>query len=190
MSQPTNRPSEDGGPGSSSGPRVRPASLPPPVVATGETTSDPGYTEPPLPKPETMGDPNRTGSSQPPDESARPRPAPFSVPGYEVLGELGRGGMGVVYRAWQPSLGRQVALKSLLRPGDPKAEARFRREIAALGHVEHPHLVRILTSGAAGTAGSTRWNWWRGRRWRRCATGCKGPAARRVGSTCRPGDRR
>jgi WD40 repeat protein/serine/threonine protein kinase len=69
---------------------------------------------------------------------------------YELLGELGRGGMGVVYRAWQPSLGRQVALKCLLRTGDPKAEGRFAREIRALGRVEHPHLVKIFTSGADG----------------------------------------
>src|SRR5437764_3101253 len=58
--------------------------------------------------------------------------------------------MGVVYRAWQPSLGRQVALKCLLRTGDPRAEARFAREIRALGRVEHPHLVKIFTSGSAG----------------------------------------
>src|SRR6185436_13992113 len=64
--------------------------------------------------------------------------------------ELGRGGMGVVYRAWQPSLGRQVAVKSLYRTGDPKAEARFAREIRALGRVEHPHLVKIFTSGNDG----------------------------------------
>jgi hypothetical protein len=69
---------------------------------------------------------------------------------FELLSELGRGGMGVVYRAWQPSLGRQVALKCLSRAGDPKAEARFRREIRALGHVEHPHLVKVFTSGADG----------------------------------------
>ena len=67
---------------------------------------------------------------------------------FELLSELGRGGMGVVYRAWQPSLGRQVALKCLLRAGDPKADARFNREIHALGRVEHPHLIKVFTSGA------------------------------------------
>jgi serine/threonine protein kinase len=67
---------------------------------------------------------------------------------FELLSELGRGGMGVVYRAWQPSLGRQVALKSMLRSGDPKAEARFSREIKALGRVDHPHLVKIFTSAS------------------------------------------
>ena len=67
---------------------------------------------------------------------------------FELLSELGRGGMGIVYRAWQPSLGRQVALKCLLRAGDPKAEARFHREIHALGRVEHPNLVKVFTSGA------------------------------------------
>jgi eukaryotic-like serine/threonine-protein kinase len=67
---------------------------------------------------------------------------------YELLGRLGQGGMGVVYRAWQPSLGRQVALKCMLRSGDPKAEARFSREIRALGRVEHPGIVKVFTSGA------------------------------------------
>jgi WD40 repeat protein/serine/threonine protein kinase len=67
---------------------------------------------------------------------------------FELLSELGRGGMGVVYRAWQPSLRRQVALKKLLVPGDLRTEARFRREIRALGRVEHPHLVKIFTSGS------------------------------------------
>jgi WD40 repeat protein/serine/threonine protein kinase len=69
---------------------------------------------------------------------------------FELISRLGQGGMGVVYRAWQPSLGRQVALKCLLRSGDPKAEARFGREIRALGKVEHPNLVKVFTSGADG----------------------------------------
>ncbi len=68
---------------------------------------------------------------------------------FELLSELGRGGMGVVYRAWQPSLGRQVALKKLVRTGE-KSEQRFAREIRALGKVEHPNLVKIYTSGSDG----------------------------------------
>ncbi|MEQ8788707.1 MAG: protein kinase [Pirellulaceae bacterium] len=68
---------------------------------------------------------------------------------FELLSTLGRGGMGVVYRAWQPSLGRQVALKCLMHSSD-NSEARFAGEIRALGQVTHPHLVKIYTSGAEG----------------------------------------
>lgn len=66
---------------------------------------------------------------------------------FELLSELGHGNMGKVYRAWQPSLGRQVALKMISRADDPRARARFHREIRALGRVDHPHLVKIFTSG-------------------------------------------
>jgi WD40 repeat protein/serine/threonine protein kinase len=69
---------------------------------------------------------------------------------FELLSKIGRGGMGVVYRAWQPSLGRQVALKCVLSGGDAKIEARFAREIRSLGSVEHPNLVKIFTSGSDG----------------------------------------
>jgi WD40 repeat protein/serine/threonine protein kinase len=78
------------------------------------------------------------------------RPAVRHFGEFELLSELGRGGMGVVYRAWQPSLGRQVALKALFRTGDARAEARFAREVRALGRVEHPNLVKIFTSGTEG----------------------------------------
>lgn len=88
--------------------------------------------------------------------TSAPEPSPPEVsPGarfigeFELLSKLGQGGMGVVYRAWQPSLGRQVALKALMRSSDPKAETRFAREIRALGRVDHPHLVKIFTSGTA-----------------------------------------
>ncbi|MGH9676682.1 MAG: serine/threonine protein kinase, partial [Candidatus Acidiferrum sp.] len=69
---------------------------------------------------------------------------------YVLISELGRGGMGVVYRAMQPGLGRQVAIKQLLRPKNPKHESRFRREMRALGKVDHPNLVKIFSSAADG----------------------------------------
>jgi serine/threonine protein kinase len=84
-----------------------------------------------------------------PDEPAPPLAAkPLRrVDEFELLSELGRGNMGTVYRAWQPSLGRQVALKVIAGVNDEKAKARFRREVRALGRVDHPHLVKIYTSG-------------------------------------------
>lgn len=69
---------------------------------------------------------------------------------YELRSELGRGAMGVVYRAWQSSLQRDIALKAQPRIGDTKADARFRREIRALGRVDHPNLVKVYTSGTDG----------------------------------------
>ncbi len=71
------------------------------------------------------------------------------VNGYRIIEELGRGGMGRVYRAQHPRLNREVALK-LLRPGLDSAHviARFEAEREALARMDHPHIARVLDGGA------------------------------------------
>lgn len=73
-------------------------------------------------------------------------------PQLEILECLGRGGMGVVYKARQKSLNRLVALKLLApeRVGDPKFAERFAREAQALAALNHPNIVTIHDFGQAG----------------------------------------
>ncbi len=72
-----------------------------------------------------------------------------AFPQLEIIGLIGRGGMGTVYKARQPQLDRFVALK-ILSPtlgGDPAFAERFTREARALARLSHPNIVTVYDSG-------------------------------------------
>ena len=90
----------------------------------------------------TLSGPGGSGTQGP----SRPLP---EVEGYEILGPLGEGGMGTVWRAVQQATRREVALK-LLRTGafgSEKARLRFDREVELAARLEHPHIARVYDSG-------------------------------------------
>lgn len=78
-----------------------------------------------------------------------PRAVPIEVPGYEILGVLGKGGMGVVYQARDRKLKRVVALKMILSGShaDEADLARFRTEAEAIARLQHPNIVQIYEVG-------------------------------------------
>jgi WD40 repeat protein len=101
-----------------------------------------------------MFDPERTGPHEPAEPStATPLPEAATpwpdIPGYEVLGELGHGGMGVVYQARQVPLKRLVALK-MIRAGPgagPELLRRFRAEAEAVARLRHENIIQVYEIG-------------------------------------------
>src|SRR5262249_50094293 len=109
----------------------------------------------PPPAVDMVADPQRTTPYVPdvplaiPVFSSLPATNSPSVPGYEIIEELGRGAMGIVYKARHVALNRTVALKMILAGDGAGAEElkRFMREAETVARLQHPNIVQIYDIG-------------------------------------------
>ena len=126
-----------------------------PVADDLHTEIDPGWPSTPgLPAPHPIPPPvhaaldliiSRSGGGASGDIASR---LP-ELPGYELISQLGRGGMGVVWLARQTHLDRLVAVKQIAHglAGDPEALLRFQREARSAAQLQHPNIVRVYEVG-------------------------------------------
>src|SRR6187401_838073 len=86
-----------------------------------------------------------------PEEEETPGTALFRIPGHDVLEEIARGGMGIVYRARQHDPARDVAVKMLLPGGaTPALRERFRNEARTMAELNHPGVLPLYQFGEYG----------------------------------------
>ncbi len=108
--------------------------------------------------PESVVDPDEAAGTIPASPTEAQRSANLSTfagrhhlgefPGYEVLGQLGRGGMGLVYQARQTTLDRIVAIKVVQEDrADPKTLSRFMAEARAVAAIKHPNVLEVYHYG-------------------------------------------
>src|SRR5262245_4220796 len=105
-------------------------------------------------KPESTGEftpcaSDSSGTLTPNQGADVPSIASIALPGDEILGELGRGGMGVVFKSLQVGLGRVVAIKVVIagQLAGADALARFRAEAHAIARLQHPNIVQVYEVG-------------------------------------------
>ncbi len=136
------------------------ATTAPPAEAPAASTAGNARQSTPAP----AADPGKTGPYQAPDGASLPPmsgppvgaapqgPGAVAIPGYDVLGELGRGGMGVVYKARHIRLKRLVAVKMILssKHSSPDSVARFQTEAEAIARLQHPGIVQVFEIGECG----------------------------------------
>jgi WD40 repeat protein/tRNA A-37 threonylcarbamoyl transferase component Bud32 len=98
-----------------------------------------------LPPPPAASD----GETLAPTGPAAAPGAATAVPGYEIIRELGRGGMGVVYQARQTKANRLVALKMIraVEHASPTERLRFQIETEAVARLQHPHIAQLYEAG-------------------------------------------
>jgi eukaryotic-like serine/threonine-protein kinase len=117
-----------------------------PRASPAETTADATVSHPDLP-PRARG--GQGGAA------LREQPAPGRLGRFEILDELGQGGFGIVYLAYDPTLARRVAVKTPRsdRWREPEFRRRFLQEGRAAALLDHPNIVRVLEAEATESAG-------------------------------------